>query len=198
MNGGVIYFSNINNEENIKEIHESIIIENNIFKENNANNNGGAMNLEFNKLNIEKYNNNSITNNVAGAFGGGVYLSNYNTNENISFSMFNNPHFENNLAGSYADDYSARPSFLYLLNDTMENGIIKVKVGDYISLLFILKDIFNKKIMDKPNYYSVIKLRLLLFNKYSNSKTNNNYRLLGNACNFIDGIKIIAFFKFYY
>jgi len=41
--------------------------------------------------------------------------------------------------------------------------------------------------LDISNYYSVIILKLLLINKYNENKTNNNYKLFGNVCNFIEG-----------
>jgi len=189
MNGGAIFFSNLNtNEGSDKDINELIYIENNVFEKNKAISYGGAIHLEFNKLRIEKYNNNNITNNEAGVLGGGVYL-----NKNISFNMYN-LYFKNNKVGSLDNNYSSQPSFISL-NNTIENNIINVNAGNNISLKFDLKDIFNKIITDQSNYYSVIILKLILFNKYNNSTTNNKYKILGNFCNFYEGIweKILNF-----
>jgi len=193
MNGGALYYSNINvNEINVKDFDESIFIENNIFKENKAHYYGGAMELDFYKLNINKYNNNNITNNEAGVIGGGIYISNFSPNKKISFNIYNNSIFKNNKVGSYDDDYSSRPSSVSLIN-TIKNGFINVNTGDYITLQFIFKDIFNKDISDELNYYSGITMKLLLINKTFDQSNDNNieiknkYKLLRNDCSFQKG-----------
>ena len=201
MNGGAIYFSNID-KENIIDINESISIENNNFESNHADYYGGAMDLEFHKLNVEKYNNNYITNNVAGVLGGGVYISNFKSNDNILFNMYKNSSFTNNKVGSYVNDYSSRPSFISL-NSTIDNNIIQIKTGERISLNFIFQDIFNKTVMDISNYYSAITMKLLLSNKYPSRSNNdddnidNNYKMLKNYCNFYNGKKYYKTFLLY-
>ena len=109
--------------------------------------------MEFYKLNIEKFNNNNITNNVAGIFGGGIYLFNYNSNKTVLFNMNNNSIIKNNKAGSNViENYSSRPSYISLKNIN-EKSFIEAKAKDYISLYFIFKDIFNKDVLDTSNYY---------------------------------------------
>jgi len=189
MNGGAVFFSNSNNDE--KNIN--IYVENNIFKENIANYYGGAINLKFDTLNIKKYNNNDILDNIAGVLGGGVYLTNLFFNKSVSFNVYNNSRIENNKVGSYSNNYSSRPTSIILTN-AVENNILNVKTGEYISLNFKLLDVFNNTIIDTSNYFSVITLRLLLDKKSTNQNKRNTdinynigYKLLGNICNFING-----------
>jgi len=184
MNGGALYFSNIYDDEGkIEDINESIFIENNIFEKNNAHYNGWAIDLEFYKLNIKKFSNNNITNNDADVFGSDIYLFNYISNEKMLFNILNI--FENNVTESnIIDNYSSRLSSISLKNIN-KNSLIEAKPGDYIPLHFAFKDIFNSDVMDLSNYYSVITLKLLFFNKYNDTETK--YKILGNICNFING-----------
>jgi len=201
MNGGAIYLSeDYINEENLKDINKSLSIENNILEENVADYYGGAIYVDSYTLNVEKHYNNTIINNDAGIFGGGFYFYNFNLN-NITFSnLFKDSEVENNTVGSNIENFSSRPMYISL-NNTIENNVINVEAGDYISLIFTLRDKFYNKIMDISNFYSVITLKLLLIkrdndqyfydddddNYYYDDENNKKYKILGNICNFING-----------
>ncbi|ORX63531.1 hypothetical protein BCR32DRAFT_273406 [Anaeromyces robustus] len=200
-NGGAIYLANgINtNEKN----EEKIYIERNIFHYNIAENFGGAIYSEYDKLYETKAKNNEIIMNKAGIMGGGVYTPKF-INKNM-FKLNSDWKLSNNTVSSEINDYTTMPSYIVLETDmAIENNEISVISGNYIPLNFELYDEYNNIITDVTKYYSDIALKLNLelepisteSNSYEidNKNSNNIFSLLNNKCTFIKGRCEFKFF----
>ncbi|OUM69480.1 hypothetical protein PIROE2DRAFT_2569 [Piromyces sp. E2] len=182
INGGAFYLeSDINNNE--KNI---ITIKNNIFKENIAENFGGAVYSNFKNFYISNSLNNTITDNEAGIMGGGVYFHQY-----INKKIFNleNIQIENNTVNSYINNYTSKPSYIKL-NTTLNidnDNIINITTGDRFPLNFTLFDNFDNIIEDITKYYSSITLKVTLDEDNSNEDDTILYYLKGNIGSFVKG-----------
>jgi len=199
VNGGAIYMKNgkiINMNEN-----KTLIIENNIFNENSAEDFGGAMYSEFQKIYLAILVNNKFSYNKAGILGGGIFSPN-SVVENL-FNLENNIYL-NNTVNSIINDYTSKPAYILLEPDFPDN-LIQITTGAYLNLVFTLYDEFNSIIKDITKYYSSMMIKTILeeqaekkkinnINKSNNKSNNNNYHLIGNTCSFIQG----KFYLFYY
>jgi len=188
VNGGAIYISDSISKDidNINDnIYNNIKIENNTFKENTANDFGGAIYSEYSKFYLADSKNNLITFNKAGIMGGGIYSPKYI--DKTIFDLSNNI-IENNTINSFIDNYTSKPSYI-LLNTIFEDDTINIITGEYISLVFTLYDEFDNIVNDITKFYSSITLKLTLTNEEDEYDQNNlNYIINGNICSFINGI----------
>jgi len=187
VNGGAIYISDSISKDidNINDnIYNNIKIENNTFKENTANDFGGAIYSEYSKFYLADSKNNLITFNKAGIMGGGIYSPKYV--DKTIFDLSNNI-IENNTINSFIDNYTSKPSYI-LLNTIFEDDTINIITGEYISLVFTLYDEFDNIVNDITKFYSSITLKLTLTNEYEYDQNNLNYIINGNICSFINGI----------
>ncbi|KAG4092818.1 hypothetical protein H8356DRAFT_950126 [Neocallimastix lanati (nom. inval.)] len=186
VNGGAIYISDSISKDidNINDnIYNNIKIENNTFKENTANDFGGAIYSEYSKFYLADSKNNLITFNKAGIMGGGIYSPKYV--DKTIFDLSNNI-IENNTINSFIDNYTSKPSYI-LLNTIFEDDTINIITGEYISLVFTLYDEFDNIVNDITKFYSSITLKLTLTNEYEYDQNNLNYIINGNICSFING-----------
>ncbi|OUM63851.1 hypothetical protein PIROE2DRAFT_9520 [Piromyces sp. E2] len=186
INGGALYFSNVNsnNEEFISDIN----INNNKFINNYAQNFGGGIYSEYDRLHLsQSVTANEVTNNSAGIMGGGCYSP-----DNIQDNMFNldNWKFNKNIVNTIENNYSTKPSYIKLNSNISKNNSITITSGDHISLNFSLYDEYDHIINDISQYYSIsLKLELENDNNISqNTIYNSNYKLSGNIGTFIKGI----------
>ena len=156
VNGGAIYMKNgkiINMNEN-----KTLIIENNIFNENSAEDFGGAMYSEFQKIYLAILVNNKFSYNKAGILGGGIFSPN-SVVENL-FNLENNIYL-NNTVNSIINDYTSKPAYILLEPDFPDN-LIQITTGAYLNLVFTLYDEFNSIIKDITKYYSSMMIKTIL------------------------------------
>jgi len=187
MNGGAIYISDSVSKDidNINDyIYNNIKIENNVLKENTANDFGGAIYSEYSKFYLAHSKNNLITFNKAGIMGGGIYSPKYV--DKTIFDLSNNI-IEKNTINSFIDNYASKPSYI-LLNTIFEDDTINIITGEYISLIFTLYDELHHIVNDITKFYSSITLKLTLTNEDEYDQNNLNYIIKGNICSFINGI----------
>eukprot|EP00833_Pecoramyces_ruminatium_P013796 jgi/Orpsp1_1/1187828/evm.model.d7180000060425.1 len=197
INGGALYIMNgiNNNLEDVEEYKSDIIIENNSYENNVAENFGGAVYSNFNKLYNAKLLNNVIKYNTAGINGGGLYSPD---EENKIFNL-SQTKFENNTVNSYLNNYSSRPSYI-LLNRRIKNKYVDITTGDVFPLSFTLYDAYDNVVKDITKYYSSLNIKILLVKKDNNNNNNNNnnnlnvnktnkkeYNIKGNICFFSNG-----------
>ncbi|OUM61162.1 hypothetical protein PIROE2DRAFT_12876 [Piromyces sp. E2] len=196
VNGGALYLSdnsdnnydnnNNNNDNNIGENKNiEIFFENNIFKENYANNFGGAFYSNNSKFYLISAKNNSFINNKAGVMGGGIYFNNF-TEKNLQNSIF-----KNNAVSHLIDDYNSKPSY-FLLTSMLNNVTTKINSGDYFPLTFTLYNDFDNIITDINKYFNMITLKLEIIDKnhFLNNRYNVSeyYYIIGNIGTFVNGI----------
>jgi len=188
VNGGALYLKDEENDY-LDDDQYILNIENNIFRDNNADNFGGAIYSEFSKLYLASSNNNTIIENRAGIMGGGLY-SPSSIHKNLF--NFNNSKIENNYVYSYSNNFSSKPSYIVL--DTEINENIEIVSGGNLSLLFYLYDEFNNTVYDVSNFYRELSIKVILIEKnkflnineeYENDKSN--YHILSNICSFNNG-----------
>lgn len=192
INGGALF---IRDDDNIYENDDdddnvNILIENNIFQKNIAENFGGAICSEYSKLDLAKALDNEIIYNKAGIMGGGIYTSN-SSNKNL----FNNEcfKFENNTINSYINNYTSKPSYIALETKLTKNPN-NIITGDYFPLSFTIHDIYDNVINDITKYYSSLLLKVVLTSKNKNKNKNgntSNVKILGNIGSFLNGNYII-------
>ncbi|ORX57898.1 hypothetical protein BCR36DRAFT_402256 [Piromyces finnis] len=206
INGGALYFINHKNER-FSDYNDAdlwkINIENNTFIGNNAENFGGALYSEFNKLYLATTKNNNIINNSAGIMGGGLYSPNL-IQKNL-FGLENN-YIRDNLVNLHPNDYSSKPSYI-TLNTTLEKDI-EIASGGHLSLLFTLFDEFDNIVYDISNYYQSISIKIKLIENTLPSmgkmmekgikidKYSHHY-LLSNICSFNNGQCILNNMRIY-
>ncbi|KAG4085267.1 hypothetical protein H8356DRAFT_1298496 [Neocallimastix lanati (nom. inval.)] len=192
INGGALY---LGKQDSIKQnINRTIVIKNNIFRENIAENFGGGIYSEYSKLYLAETDNNTIIHNEAGIMGGGAYSP-----KSVDKNLFDIKlcKFENNTVNSDINDYSSKPSFISL-NTTLENNSVTIITGGFLPLQFLLHDEFGNIMKDITKYYSSITLKLLLENEdnkhsygdgdyFQTEKKNVEYILYGNLGSFING-----------
>jgi len=209
-NGGAIYFGKEQKTDALYENTE-MIIENNKFYENMAEMFGGAIFTDYNKISLVTIKNNTVFNNKAGVLGGGIYTSNPFDNGTINIDGFK---FNNNMVGSLLDNYTSKPSYIYL-NTTLTKNLKKINVGDYFPLIFTLHDEYGHIITDITKHFSMITLKLNIFSKsdiIEEEKDDNfsksdiikkkkddgeNVFLFGNVCTFVNGKISMHFFYFF-
>ncbi|KAL6621916.1 hypothetical protein U3516DRAFT_795632 [Neocallimastix sp. 'constans'] len=179
VNGGAIYMKNgkiINMNEN-----KTLIIENNIFNENSAEDFGGAMYSEFQKIYLAILVNNKFSYNKAGILGGGIFSPN-SVVENL-FNLENNIYL-NNTVNSIINDYTSKPAYILLEPDFPDN-LIQITTGAYLNLVFTLYDEFNR------NTCSFIQGKFYLFYYNLNNFANpNKYNLKFKIENYNDDIEL--------
>jgi len=195
LNGGALYLSNgintktSNNYNNKMEKKDKITIENNVFVNNCAENFGGAIYSNYNKLYLASSLNNTISYNTAKSMGGGIYVLNSVTT-NI-FDMKNWTIY-NNTVNSYIDNYSSNPAYL-ILDPNIPKTELSIVSGNFLPLNFTLYDHFNKTIVDISRYYSSLELHLTLKSeseingKMSNEKEDSTPILIENTGAFLNG-----------
>jgi len=205
VNGGALYLK----ENNVNNLDKTLIIENNIFNHNTAENFGGALYSKVTNLNIDNAKNNNITNNIAGINGGGLYTEN-----KLFENIFNKDvlYLKNNFVDTVNNDYSSNPSYItFNTTSQKESDHYKFNIysGDYLPLKFTLYDSYDKILDDITKYYSSITLKVLLIdNTNNNNNMNNDYNseysnsnstslnLLGNIGSFINGnVQLKKFFN---
>jgi len=188
INGGAIYIKN-GNITNMNE-NNSITIEDNTFSDNRADNFGGALYSEFQKMYLAKAINNNFSYNKAGILGGGIFSPN-----SISENLFNieDCTFLNNTVNSYINNYTSKPAYI-LMKPEFSDNLIQIISGAYLNLNFTLYDEFDNLIEDITKYYSSMTLKVVLeeqknVNKSNikNDLNNLNYQLVGNVGSFIQG-----------
>ena len=158
-------------------------LENNTFYNNFAKNFGGAIYMDFNKFDLLSIKNNNIYDNNAGIMGGGLFSFNLNS----TFSD-NDMKIFNNTAYSLNNDYSSKPSLIFLKTELTEKNL-NITSGNHLSLLFYLYDEYGNVINDISKFYSDISVRVV-FEEITNEINKNeeeNVNLLGNICNFVNG-----------
>jgi len=191
VNGGALYLK----ENQASSINKTIIIEDNIFNQNIAENFGGAI---YSQLNNVSAKNNNFTFNAAGINGGGIYTENFAIT-NISDEKYF--YLKDNVVDSVENDYSSKPSYI-TLNTTLSKKekqnyySVDIIPGDYLPLKFTLYDVYDKILKDTTKFYSSITLKVLLINNnndndydetnYWNS-TSTSTSLLGNIGSFVNG-----------
>jgi len=183
VNGGALYIEDGTNIDNTT--NKTISIENNTFNENIAEDFGGAIYTNFNKLNLATTNDNSFSYNTAGIMGGGVYSSCL-LNENI-FNISNNK-IINNTVNSHVENFSSKPKYISFNKEKSLN----VTIGEYLPLSFTLLDTDNNIVNDYTKYYSIT-LKLILESKDIDNIPN--YYMTGNIGSFIHGKKLSFIFN---
>lgn len=166
----------------------TINISNNIFKENRAENYGGAIYSEiytpFSSISSSKEN--EFQNNKAGVLGGAIYTQ--NSREYNILDIEQNS-FINNTANDYANNYNSKPSYI-LLNSTFDEWDDRITSGDYLPMMFVLYDEYDN-IMEINDYYYNIIMKATLEKKYKQkggSPIIETYYLTGNMASFISGM----------
>jgi len=185
-NGGALYL--IGNNVNSNNKDKSIIIQHNTFEGNKAENFGGAIYSDYNKLYLAQANNNTIINNIAYIMGGGVYAPN-----SVNEKLFNLN--TNNIVNNTYNDYASKPAYI-TLNEPSSNRNISLISGEWISINFTLYDEFDKKYEDRTKYYSSMTVRVALKEKKEDIEDDGdlNYHLMGNIGSFNNGILFIFFY----
>jgi len=194
INGGAFYLK----ENKVSNGTKTLIIEDNDFNDNIAEDFGGALYFHFSELNMDNSKNNIITHNKAGINGGGIYTENFAV-KNISNEDI--IQLKDNLVDSTKNEYSSNPSYI-TLNPTLQKELdhysINIYSGEYISLRFTLYDEYNQIFNDTTHFYP-ISLKVVLIsndNYYKRSHYINNRNLdsdskstslSGNICFFING-----------
>ncbi|ORX51108.1 hypothetical protein BCR36DRAFT_288750, partial [Piromyces finnis] len=195
INGGAIYLTNAeasydNNKKkhSPRNINENVIkFENNTFIENEAENFGGAVYSNYNKLFLATSKNNEIIKNKAGIMGGGIYTPNSKDQNMFNVMDIKNWKFENNTVNSFINDFTTKPYYISL-NTTLKNNRITITSGNFFSLKFLLLDEYNNIINDITKYYSSLTLKLSLSSPDNKNGDNVNFYLTKNIGTFINGV----------
>jgi len=189
INGGAFYLK----ENEISNGIKTLIIEDNNFTNNVAEDFGGALYFQFTKLNFDSSKNNIITHNKAGINGGGIYTENFAINNT---SIIDTIQLKDNLVDSNKNEYSSNPSYI-TLNTTLQKELDHYLINIY-SGKYILYDEYNQTFNDTAHFYP-ISLKVLLISNDDYYKRNhhiyNRYfdldsksiNLLGNICFFVNG-----------
>ncbi|ORX87048.1 hypothetical protein BCR32DRAFT_289585 [Anaeromyces robustus] len=189
LNGGALYLSNKDILDSSDLYNASLIIKNVNFYSNQAENFGGAIYSEYNKLYLSEVSNITFKNNSAFIAGGALYTPN-----KIESNLILNKEiqYDSNIAQSYGNNISTNPIYA-ILESEYKNDELIISSGGYLSFLFNLYDDQKNIIEDKTNYYNTILIKLTLFND-----KNLYYHINGNVCNFMFGkctlnnVKIVA------
>jgi hypothetical protein len=185
INGGALYIQNREDIDN-NDDDRRIILQDNIFKENFAENFGGGIYAKFSKLHLVDAINNKITFNKAGIMGAGIYTSHFSSKFSNNTQDFI---FTNNTINSSINDYSSKPSYISLDTKLSKNPI-NIITGDYFPLSFTMYDEYDNIINDVTKYYSNIMLKVSIQSKIANINHKNNTlntKISGNISSFING-----------
>jgi len=196
INGGALYLID-NKLENKNEIQEnkSIVIQNNLFERNTAENFGGAIYSEYHKLYTAKAKKNIFKFNEAHIMGSAAYSPNA-----VNETLFD---FNDNTIKE--DDYTSKPAYITFHAPDNNN----ITTGASFPISFTLYDEFYKPFKDKLKYYSSMTLKVKLTEedkindlKYKNddddkNNQNINYNIIGNVGSFTNGKKIFFFYLYY-
>jgi len=188
INGGALYFKKSDDSVDIVN-NKTISFSNNIFDKNIAENFGGAIYSEYDKLYLASFDNNTIKNNEAGIMGGGIY-SPYNSDKNL-FDVDKIIFGKNKM-----DNYTTGPANIilnYKKSNIDINKPINLITGDILPLEFQLRDEFNQIIEDITKYYSELTLNVTLTKIYKDGEDDDDYEdeddyyLNGNLASFSNG-----------
>ncbi|ORX37498.1 hypothetical protein BCR36DRAFT_313638 [Piromyces finnis] len=191
VNGGAIYINDNNNSlEKRNDRSYIMIINDNIFKENKAENYGGALYSRINTTisSISHSKNNIFKHNKSGILGGAIYSQN-SREYNILDLQYNNENvFKDNTANDIINDYTSKPAYISL-NTTINTWGNRITSGNFLPMLFILYDEYDN-IMNITNYYNNIILKVNLEKKFKSKHilgNEKNYYLTGNIASFASG-----------
>ncbi|OUM63410.1 hypothetical protein PIROE2DRAFT_10070, partial [Piromyces sp. E2] len=157
INGGALYIEEGEHIDN--NINKTINIENNIFKNNIAEDFGGAIYSDIQKLNLAITNSNEFSFNEAGVM---VNLQEENISSKPKYIILDNKKSLSVIAGDYL-------SISFTLLDTLNNVVSDL--NNYFSLT--LKLILEMNEIDNNND--------------NNNNNNNNYFMKGNIGSFVHG-----------
>ncbi|ORX46457.1 hypothetical protein BCR36DRAFT_104005 [Piromyces finnis] len=141
VNGGAIYINDNNNSlEKRNDRSYIMIINDNIFKENKAENYGGALYSRINTTisSISHSKNNIFKHNKSGILGGAIYSQN-SREYNILDLQYNNENvFKDNTANDIINDYTSKPAYISL-NTTINTWGNRITSGNfYLCYLFFM------------------------------------------------------------
>ncbi|OUM64331.1 hypothetical protein PIROE2DRAFT_8882 [Piromyces sp. E2] len=183
---------------NTDSYDSQINFENNTFLRNKAENFGGAIYSEYDKMNSTTSTNNTVRHNSAGIMGGGIFISTPNKKGLLNINQWN---ITNNVVYSDEDNYYTKPTSIKLKTPIVNNEII-ITSGDYLSFTFELFDGYDTKIKDITEYYSTLTLKLSLSpideHNIDDDHNINQFSLSGNEVSCLNGdfifnnIRIIA------
>ncbi|ORX42811.1 hypothetical protein BCR36DRAFT_305666 [Piromyces finnis] len=178
INGGALYLRENNENKNYDD--GSIIIKNNVFKENKAENFGGAIYSEYNKMYLANVENNTFSLNNAGIMGNIGYSP-----KNIEKTLFNIKEFNSSI-----NDFTSlttKPAYINITIDTTLRS--EIYTGDLFPLKFFLYDELGHLYEDKTKYYSSMTIKVLLREKYDENN-EMHYKAIENICSFVNGKRI--------
>jgi len=170
-NGGAIYLVEDKKSSELNKVfNRSIYLENNHFRNNIADNFGGAVYSHYDRNQLQfTAKDNELIYNEAGIMGGGLY-SLEAINKNVSLEGLK---FENNTVNSINDNYSTKPSYIKL-NMLQNQNNFRITTGKYFPLNFSLHDEYDNIVVDNSNYYFSITIKVELIEKDKKKSHKNN------------------------
>ncbi|OUM59348.1 hypothetical protein PIROE2DRAFT_15147, partial [Piromyces sp. E2] len=176
-NGGALYFKGNTYDENTLYEDKTISIIHNVFDGNDADNFGGAIYSEYDKLYSKEIKGNIFRLNYADIMGDDVYTPN-----SVNKTLFD-------MSLNTIKKFTTKPAYI-ILDPSYKSYVNSIYTGDIYQLKFLMYDEFNQLYMDDTKYYSSLTIKVTLERKNEYEEINDaDYKLAENVCSFSKGKK---------